>query len=96
VLLEYQSISPIVSILFLKKNHFQVKKEMEVDMVLMRSSKNQMIKLQNQELKSQHLRKVDMVEFSATFLMALALTQTDSVQEILQSEEWTLEHQDQK
>jgi hypothetical protein len=69
---------------------------MEVDMVLMRSSKNQMIKLQNQELKSQHLRKVDMVEFSATFLMALALTQTDSVQEILQSEEWTLEHQDQK
>jgi hypothetical protein len=56
VLLEYQSISPIVSILFLKKNHFQVKREMGVDTVLMRSSKNQMIKSQNQALMSQHLR----------------------------------------
>lgn len=82
--------------LLTQRKHLQVKREMEVDMVLMRSSKNQMIKSKNQELKFQHLRKVDMVEFSAIFLMVLVLTETEIVREILQSEEWTLEHQGQK
>ena len=68
--------------LFLNQNHFLEKQEIEVVMVPMKSSINQMIELKNQELKFHQYKH--MVEFQDSFLMGLVLTQTENVQEILQ------------